>query len=451
MSFTKKFITAYKALLPSPFTIAIVLSFFVFGLSYFFGEFDAEQNKIYTILTYWQNGLWNSKLLAFSVQMMLMLVLGHMLALSQPVTLLINKLIQPLRTTATAAAVISLATMLVGLFNWGLGLVFGAIFARKMAEQANKNGLQINYPLLAACGYAGMMVWHGGLSGSSLAKVTEVGHLQSLTQNVTTPDAILYNQTVFGSLNITATLLLLAVIPTVMYFIGKNAPATPIEISIVETTANANQRISGAERIDHSKFAGILTSLIILVFLGIQMSQTGFFKFFTLNNINLLLFGLAIGMHGTFAKFLNAADEAISGATGILIQFPFYFGIMGMMNSSGLITQFSSFLSEWASPDSFAFVSFIGAGLVNILVPSGGGQWAIQGGLIVETALTMGADLPKAIMAFAYGDQLTNMLQPFWALPLLGITQLKAKQILPYTLILFLLGLAIFSFTLFVF
>jgi len=77
-------------------------------------------------------------------------------------------------------------------------------------------------------------------------------------------------------------------------------------------------------------------------------------------------------------------------------------------------------------------------------VPSGGGQWAVQGPIIVEAAIQLGVSIPKSVMALAYGDQLTNMLQPFWALPLLGITGLKAKEILPYTLILLLAGVVIF-------
>ena len=88
--------------------------------------------------------------------------------------------------------------------------------------------------------------------------------------------------------------------------------------------------------------------------------------------------------------------------------------------------------------------TFFSAGLVNIFVPSGGGQWAVQGPIIIESALKLGVPLPKAIMALAYGDQITNMLQPFWALPLLGITKLKAKDILPYTLLLMIVGVVIF-------
>jgi len=137
-------------------------------------------------------------------------------------------------------------------------------------------------------------------------------------------------------------------------------------------------------------------------------------------------------------------EEAIKGASGILIQFPLYFGIMGIMRDSGMVVQISDFFVSISTARTLPLFTFFSAGLVNIFVPSGGGQWAIQGPIVVESALKLGVPLPKAIMALAYGDQITNMLQPFWALPLLGITKLKAREILPYTLLLMVIGSAVY-------
>ena len=105
----------------------------------------------------------------------------------------------------------------------------------------------------------------------------------------------------------------------------------------------------------------------------------------------------------------------------------------------------SDFFVSISNETTFPVFTFISAGIVNFFVPSGGGQWAIQGPLIVKAATELNIPLSKAIMALAYGDQLTNMVQPFWALPLLGITQLKAKQLLPYTFILLVVGAVVFS------
>ena len=167
--------------------------------------------------------------------------------------------------------------------------------------------------------------------------------------------------------------------------------------------------------------------------------------FIQLNFINLIFLGLSLTLHKTINNFTKALQNAIGDISGILIQFPFYFGILALMKSSGLIILFSDSITSIASDFTLPLFTFFSAGLVNFFVPSGGGQWAIQGPIIIETAQQLGADLPKTIMAMAYGDQLTNMLQPFWALPLLGITQLKPQQLLPYTFLLFIVGVLIFG------
>jgi len=117
---------------------------------------------------------------------------------------------------------------------------------------------------------------------------------------------------------------------------------------------------------------------------------------------------------------------------------------MGIMKSTGMVVMISDFFVSVATTTTLPIFTFFSAGLVNIFVPSGGGQWAIQGPIVIESAIKLGVPLPKAIMALAYGDQITNMLQPFWALPLLGITKLKAREILPYTLILMIVGILIY-------
>jgi short-chain fatty acids transporter len=158
-----------------------------------------------------------------------------------------------------------------------------------------------------------------------------------------------------------------------------------------------------------------------------------------------MLLAMALVLHKGFHGFLRAVDEAIGGAAGILIQFPLYFGIMGLMRESGLVGQFSDFFVQISNVDTFPVLSFISAGIVNIFVPSGGSQWGVQGPIIIQSALDLGVSLPKSVMALSYGDQLTNMLQPFWALPLLAVTGLKARAILPYTVALMGVGALIFG------
>ena len=441
----------FKRFLPSPFAIAIILTALTIFLALFFTKGPAEGNHFLTILSFWESGIWNNDLLVFAYQMMLILVLGHILVLSKPVDFLIQRLTSLVSNTSNAVLLVSAATMLVSFFNWGLGLIFGAIMARKVAEAAQIRGFNINYPLVGAAGYVGLMIWHGGLSGSAPLKAAESGHLASLMTGISDtslgsqiPDFIPFSQTILSGFNLLMFGILLVVLPAFLYLLGKKVPVTITNLPIYKGVVPNTEQREGAERIDRSKVFGIGFGLLILAAFFFQYYENILSLAITPNLLNFFMLGLALVLHGSFSSFLNALEDAISGASGILIQFPLYFGIMGIMRDSGMVVQISDFFVSIATATTLPIFTFFSAGLVNIFVPSGGGQWAIQGPIVVESALRLGVPLPKAIMALAYGDQITNMLQPFWALPLLGITKLKAKEILPYTLLLMLIGSVVF-------
>lgn len=441
MSFTQKYAEWFRRILPSPFSIAILLTLFTLILTLFISD------KSPAILLFdWQEGLWSSSLLAFAFQMMLMLVLGHTLALSSFFDKLISWLVKPITTTAKAAAIVTFATIIIAFINWGLGLIFGAILARKLGESFTRKQLPLNYPLIGAAGYVGLMVWHGGLSGSALTKVAESGHLQVISKNASLPEAIYYGDTVFSSMNISAFLLLLVLIPLTFYYLGTRVRSQIPEIKTAFINTLENKNLEGAERIDQSQIFSKTIGILLVAFAAfLALSYEGpSLGFITPNYINFSLLGLCLLLHSSFTSFLSAVEDAITGSSGILIQFPLYFGILALMQSGGLIELVSNWFIEVSNTATLPLFTFFSAGLVNIFVPSGGGQWAIQGPIILEAATKLGVPLPKMILALAYGDQLTNMLQPFWALPLLSITGLKAKDILPYTLVLFLLGFLIF-------
>jgi short-chain fatty acids transporter len=195
--------------------------------------------------------------------------------------------------------------------------------------------------------------------------------------------------------------------------------------------------IVGAEKLDHTRWtSGILASIILFMgfYLALSSPNTLSFGFINPNYINFCLLGFGLLFHGTVSNFLKAIDDAIRGASGILIQFPLYFGVMGLMKEAGIIQVLAQFFVDHADSATYPIYTFISAAIVNVFVPSGGGQWMVQGPIIIEASLKLGVPLERSILALAYGDELTNMMQPFWALPLLGITGLQAREILPYTL-----------------
>lgn len=449
MSTTRFIEKAFKKLIPAPFTLAVLLSLLTILIAFLFtGETNGD--SMVTILQSWQNGMWDPPLLVFAVQMMLILVLGHVLVLSKPVSWLTEKLTSVVKGNTSAVVMVSVSTMLVAFFNWGLGLIFGAIMARKVGEAARDRGFRINYPLVGAAGYVGLMVWHGGMSGSAPLKAAENGHIAGLFSGNTgneilasLPASIPTDTTIFADWNLILFGILLIIIPLVLWMLGKVSGTTPIEL-VKEKRTKKNILVNGAERLDHSRWLSLFFGFLLL---------SGFFASYyadlllgqlTPNMLNFFMLTLCILMHGSFVSFLNALDEAIGGAAAILIQFPLYFGIMGIMKDTGIVGDIAGFFSSIATETSLPVYTFFSAGLVNIFVPSGGGQWAIQGPIVLESALRLGVPLNKAIMAFSYGDQITNMLQPFWALPLLAITRLKAREILPYTLIMMLVGICVY-------
>lgn len=461
-NFSDKFIKVFKSLLPSPLTIALLLTLLTFFMALFFtkpldkgfGEYSLD------LLEYWENGLWGFDKNAdgnwvrgwqmpFIIQMMLMLVLGYILALSKTVDKAISQVTKYCDTTAKAAFLVTLLTLLVSFFNWGLGLIFGAIFARKVGEYASKKGFNLNYGLIGAAGYSGLMVWHGGLSGSAPIKAADKDGVAKLVSNPEGfPSSIGMEETVFSPMNITVSIALLIVLPLVMYWVGKKSKGEKVKLEKTEhKQLFVNEKVTGAEKIDASRVFTLFIGGVILfyaVYKAIIKPDELSLKFLTPDFINLTLLGLAFVFHKNILHFLKALDKSIGSSSGILIQFPFYFGILGLMKYSGLMESLSHFFVTVSTEGSFPVYTFLSAGLVNIFVPSGGGQWAVQGPIILEAAQQLSVSLPKSIMAIAYGDQLTNMLQPFWALPLLGITGLKAKEILPYTLLLMLVGAVIF-------
>lgn len=207
----------------------------------------------------------------------------------------------------------------------------------------------------------------------------------------------------------------------------------------------------GKNRLESSRIFSTLFGLILLTAFFYQYSEELINFKITPNSLNFFMLGLSILLHSNFKSFLNALQESINGASGILIQFPLYFGIMGIMKESGLIVYVSDFFISISNEFTLPIFTFFSAAIVNVFVPSGGGQWVIQGPVVIAAATELNVPIQKVVMALAYGDQLTNMLQPFWALPLLAITKLKAKEILPYTLIIMLVGLLVFISSLIIF
>ncbi|MFY0672721.1 MAG: short-chain fatty acid transporter [Bacteroidia bacterium] len=393
----------------------------------------------------WYNGVWS--LLAFTMQMVMILVLGHMIALSPFVNKLIFWLIERFNNINTATVAVVVATLLVGFLNWGLGLIFGAVIARKLGEFAAERNLKINYPLVGAAGYSGLMIWHGGLSGSAPLTVAASGHFLEDKIGV-----ISTSETIFSTSNLIINAVLILALAVFVYLLAKKGRQAekPAHWRLGESTLKAEKEKLKPNFI--IVFFGVLMLLIsIVLFFDSWHDTKDPFAVLNLNYINFFLFGLTFILLGNIKKVEAAVGDASISAAGILIQFPLYAGIMGVMKSTGMIGDMADFFISISNENTYPIYTLISSGIVNLMVPSGGGQWAVQGPIVIEAAQSLNISVSKCIMALAYGDELTNMVQPFWALPLLGITKLKASELLPNTLKFMAVGFVVYALGLLVF
>jgi len=456
--FTKYIENFFKRFLPSPFTIAIILSLITIFIAIIFSNFSNSNSfSFFEILSFWEKGIWNNDLLVFAYQMILILVLGHILVLSSPINHLILKIVKYANTTKRAVVIVSFSVMIVAFFNWGLGLIFGAILARKVGDYCYEKNIKINYPLIGASGYVGLMVWHSGISGSAPIKVAEDNHLINLMLSTNDsssfldiPTSLNFDLTVLSSANLITFISLLIVVPLTFFLIAKNTKSKDYQLQNINFETSSNS-ISENDKLENSRIFSLTFGLILITAFFYQYWNNILIFKITPNSLNFFMLALSILLHNNIKSFLSALNESIKGASGILIQFPLYFGIMGIMKETGLIIYISDFFISVSNEITLPIFTFFSAAIINVFVPSGGGQWVIQGPVVISAATELNVPIQKVVMALAYGDQLTNMLQPFWALPLLAITKLKAKEILPYTLIIMLVGLIIFITSLLIF
>ena len=405
--------------LPDPYIFVLLLTIVAALAAMLF-----EQRSPLAVMQYWGDGFWG--LLSFSMQMLLVLVTGFMLANSPPIKRLLDRLAATARTPASAIILVTLVSLAASWINWGFGLVIGALFAKALARQ-----IRVDYRLLIASAYSGFVVWHGGLAGSIPLTIATPGHFSEDQIGI-----IPTSQTIFAGYNLIIVVALFVIMPLInrwmmpsedeRVFVSREQLAEP-----ESPDRNAIER--PADRLENSTLLSMLVGIPGLLYLVHYFFFAG--GGLNLNSVNFLFLSLAIVLHRTPRSLLASLNEAIKGGAGIVIQFPFYAGIMGIMMQSGLAQSLSELFVAIANADTLPFWSFISAGIVNLFVPSGGGQWAVQAPVMLPAAEALGADVSRVAMGVAWGDAWTNLLQPFWALPVLAIAGLNAKDIMGFCLI----------------
>ena len=442
---------------PDPFVLAVGLSLLVLLTAIGLGGWPGASPeaspdlsvRVAAALEAWAGtGLW--KLLAFAMQMVLMLVLGTALAEAPVVRRGIARLARLSERPRALVALTAFVSIALSLLSWSLSLIGGAILAREAGRQAKLRGWKLHYPILCAAAYSGLMCWHGGLSGTAPLKATTAADMNEVLgpELAAAVGTLALDQTLFSTLNLFVSGGLLVLGPLLFWALTPGEGQDPEPTPQPEEITRASAELDGPsweipsedplERMENSSLVSWALGVPLFAALILSVSRKGL-GHLDINTVNLALWVLALVLHGRPRPFLDACAAGIRSCTGIVLQFPLYAGIMAVMAASGLSAELTALVSA-AGEQLLAPLTFLSAGLLNLLVPSGGGQWAVQGPIIMRAALDTGIEPGGVLMAMAYGDQWTNMLQPFWALPLLAVTGVRARDIVGYTVLWMIFG-----------
>ncbi len=405
--------------LPDPLIFAMLLTLAMFAIGCL-----ATPHTPLDMVQMWGDGFWN--LLAFGMQMALIVVTGHALATSPPVRKLLTAVASCAKTPAQGVMLVTFFGLVACVINWGFGLVVGAMFAREVARRIPG----CDYPLLIACAYIGFMSWGGGFSGSMPLLAATPGNPVEKVAGL-----IPVTETIFTGYNLFITGALIVVLPWVTRWMtppaGRVTPVDPKLLLEEESFQKPISRASSpAERLEESWILTAIISLLGLSYLAWYFINNGLN--ITINTVNMLFLILGLIFHKSPMAYMRAVTAAARSTAGILVQFPFYAGIQLMMEHSGFGAMLTRWFIDIANKDTFPLMTFFSSAVINFAVPSGGGHWVIQGPFVLPAAQALGVDLGKATMAIAYGEQWMNMAQPFWALPALAIAGLGVRDIMGY-------------------
>jgi short-chain fatty acids transporter len=382
--------------------------------------------------------VWN--LLAFAMQMALVLVCGSTLASAPAIKRAITALARVPRTPAAAIALVTVTSAVACWLNWGFGLIVGVIFAKEIARQMQG----VDYRLLIASAYSGFVVWHAGLSGSIPLTMATPGEALAVATNGALTAPVPVAQTILDPHNLVMVLLTIVGITLANTLMHPKKDVFVVNPDLLSDASDAtapstpSDKPTPAQRLERSPLLSWLIALMFIVFLVVRLGFRG--GSLDLGAVIMIFLALGLLLHGTPVAYVRAFGKAASGASGIILQFPFYAGIMGIITGIGasgicMGTVIADACIRISNPTTYPLLTFLCAALLNLFVPSGGGHWAIQAPIMFTAGADLGVDPGLTGTAIAWGDAWTNLIQPFWALPALAIAKLSAKDIMGYCLI----------------
>ncbi len=417
--------------LPEPFLFAILLTFVAAAVA-----MPLCHQTPLEVVEHWGDGLWN--LLGFAMQMALVLVCGSTLAAAPVVKRGIAAMARVPQSAPSAIALVTVVSALACWLNWGFGLIVGVIFAKAIARERR----DVDYRLLIASAYSGFVVWHAGMSGSIPLTMATPGESLAMATNGALTAPVPLSQTILDWHNLVTVLLVMVGITVANTLMHPKRGILTIDPALLSDddapAAPAVADKTPAQRLEQSKLLSWLVALLLVTYLVIHLAVRG--AGLDLGGVIMIFLALGLVLHATPVDYVHAFGKATTGAAGIILQFPFYAGIMGIVTGIGMSgISLGGVLADAciriSTPVTYPLLTFVCAAVLNLFVPSGGGHWAVQAPVMFTAGANLGVDPGLTGMAISWGDAWTNLIQPFWALPALAIARLDAKDIMGYCLI----------------
>lgn len=437
---TAFFTELMRRYLPDPFVFAILLTLLTMALA-----FGVESRPIDAVVQDWGKGFWS--LLAFTTQMAVILVMGYVLAAAPIVDRFLDRIAARVSTPRQAIIVATIVGGVGSYLNWGFGLVIGGIMARKLALKVKG----VHYPLIIAAAYTGFTMYSLGFSATIPVLVSTKGHAFEGTMGL-----IPLTQTIFSAPILLTSLAVLIALPLLNAAMHPKQGEKVIELDPA-TVADAKPAASAegllgdektlAWRLNNSRILSLLIGLCGMAYVAMHFIKGGNLD---LNMINFFILFLGVLLLGTPMKYVEKVNEGVKTIGGIILQFPFYAGIMAIMHGSGLVESIAHVFVNISTAATLPLWGLVSSFVINFFAPSGGGHWVLQGPFMINAATALGASQAQTAMSVMLGNGWNDLVQPFWILPALALSKLKLKDIMGYTVVSMLLVGAIYAVTMLV-
>jgi short-chain fatty acids transporter len=433
---TAFFVYVFERITPDPYIFAVVLTIVTALLAAALGPKGSPPE----ILGGWYTGLF--EILAFAFQMVLILVTGYALSNSSPVRRFLDWLASRPKGRSAAIVLTIVAVMVTSFLNWGCGLVVAGLLSREIAKR-----MRIDFGWLVAGAYTGWIIWASGFSSSiALAQATP-GSALNLVQKVT-GQVIPLGDMLFAPFNWVPLVALLVLLPLLYCAIQpteRDTVAADAERLMAEDNIAAPKEESRtiARHLEHAWILNLILVAAGIAALTVNWSKTG--PTLDINSVIFLFFLAGLLLHWTPINYVRAVNQAARVTGPLILQYPLYGGIMGIMKGTGLADVIAKAFVSFSSAHTLPFWNYIASIIISLFIPSGGGHWAVQGTFTVKAAVDLHASQAATAMAVAMGEQVANMIQPFWALPVLAIAGISLRRVMGFTVMSFFVGAVVFG------